>query len=102
MLRRHSLAPRRRLATALLRRGLAASLLRRALARHLRALLARFAEPDRDRLLPARHLPATAAALQRALLAPAHRALDALARGLSVLAPSGLLSRGHRSLSAYG
>src|SRR5436190_4428164 len=100
MLRRRSLASRR-LASSRLGGGLATSLLRSALARHLRALLACFAEPDRDRLVAALHRSATPAALQRPALALVHRALDALARGLAVLAPSGLLGS-HRSLSAYG
>src|SRR5678815_365161 len=57
------------------------------LARDLRALLARLRQPDGDGLLAALHLSAlsTAAALQRSTLAPAHRALDAFARGLAVL-----------------
>src|SRR5262245_35887557 len=57
---------------------------RRRLPRHLPALLACLAEPDRNRLLPARH-PAARAALQRTLLLPPHCRLDALRRGLAVL-----------------
>src|SRR6185503_2228268 len=57
------------------------------LSRDLRALLARFREPDGDGLLAALHLAAlsTAAALQRSAFSSAHRALDTFARGLSIL-----------------
>src|SRR6058998_578446 len=52
--------------------------------RDLRALLARLAEPDGDRLLAAGHPFAAAPALERAALAPPHRRLDHLARALAV------------------
>src|SRR5438034_7966584 len=52
--------------------------------RDLRALLARLAQPDGDRLLSARHALAAASALERSALAPTHRRLDRLARASAV------------------
>src|SRR2546425_13213907 len=52
--------------------------------RDLRALLARLAEPDGDRLLAAGDPLAAAPALERAALARPHRRLDHLARALAV------------------
>src|SRR3954468_18862255 len=83
-----------------------ALLLRALFSRHLRPLLARFRQPDGDRLLAALHLAALSAfpALQRAFLFPAHRARDALPGRLSVLssarflACTRLLSRCHDRL----
>src|SRR5688572_17306131 len=61
-------------ATGLAAAGLAAGLAPGLARGHLAALLARFAETDRDRLFTAFHGGARAA-LQRAFLAPAHRRL---------------------------
>src|SRR3954470_17248460 len=65
----------------------AALLLRAFLPRDFCALLSRFGQANRDRLLATldRAALSALAALQRSLLAAAHRAFDAFARGFAVL-----------------
>src|SRR5688572_13634107 len=63
------------------------------LARDLGALATRLRQTDRDRLLPALHLCATATS-QGATLPAAHRAFDVLGGGRSILPGASLLPRG--------
>ena len=79
---------------SLLARLLATAFAAGPLARHLGALLPRLRQSDRYRLLAALHLAAVSllAPPQRALLAAAHGAFDALASTSTILPPTGFLS----------
>src|SRR3954468_19922190 len=79
--------------------GLLAPSARLPLRGHLRTLLPRLGQSDRDRLFPARHLsalPATTAS-QRSLLPLLHRSLDSFPSGFPVFAPTLLACRHLRS-----
>src|SRR5262249_36270390 len=74
------------------RLGLLLPLLASLLLRHFLAFAARLGKADRDRLLAARHLPATASALERAAFTLVHGAFHLLRRAFRIFA-------GHRPFS---